>query len=58
MNLLELNGISRSFGGVKAVQKVSFHVAQGEALGLIGPNGSGKSTTVNLVCGVYGIEEG
>lgn len=58
MSLLELNGISRSFGGVKAVQKVSFHVEQGDALGLIGPNGSGKSTTVNLVCGVYGIDEG
>lgn len=58
MRLLELNGISRSFGGVKAVQNVDFHVEQGEALGLIGPNGSGKSTCVNLVCGVYNIDEG
>ena len=58
MSLLELHGISRSFGGVKAVQRVSFNVEQGDALGLIGPNGSGKSTTVNLVCGVYPVDEG
>lgn len=58
MSLLEIKGISRSFGGVKAVQKISFTVDQGEALGLIGPNGSGKSTTVNLICGVYSIDEG
>ena len=55
MSLLELHGISRSFGGVKAVQRVSFNVEQGDALGLIGPNGSGKSTTVNLVCVVYHV---
>ena len=58
MSLLELHGISRSYGGVKAVQRVSFNVEQGDALGLIGPNGSGKSTTVNLVCGVYPVDEG
>lgn len=58
MSLLEIKNISRSFGGVKAVQEVSFQVDRGEALGLIGPNGSGKSTTVNLVCGVYSIDEG
>jgi ABC-type branched-subunit amino acid transport system ATPase component len=50
--LLELDGVSRRFGGVRAVDAVDLAVTQGEILGLIGPNGSGKSTIVNLVCGL------
>lgn len=56
--LLELQNISISFGGIKAVQNVSFRVQQGEILGLIGPNGSGKSTCVNLITGVYPLDSG
>ncbi len=51
--MLELQNLSRHFGGVKAVDQLELDVVQGEILGLIGPNGSGKSTTVNLITGVY-----
>ncbi len=57
-NLLEVNDLSISFGGIKAVQDLSFHIKQGEVLGLIGPNGSGKSTTVNMIAGVYIQDKG
>jgi branched-chain amino acid transport system ATP-binding protein len=51
MSLLEVNGLCRSFGGVKAVQDVSFRLEAGELLALIGPNGAGKSTCFNLLNG-------
>lgn len=51
--LLEVNDLSISFAGIKAVQHLSFKLEQGEILGLIGPNGSGKSTTVNMISGAY-----
>jgi branched-chain amino acid transport system ATP-binding protein len=51
MNLLEVQGISKSFGGVRAVSEVSFTVAAGEILALIGPNGAGKSTCFNMLHG-------
>ena len=49
--LLRVSRLSKAFGGVPAVDDVSFEVRRGEALGIIGPNGSGKSTLVNLVTG-------
>src|SRR5712692_869412 len=49
--MLEVAGLSKSFGGFLAVNQVSFALRQGEILGLIGPNGSGKSTTFNLIAG-------
>ncbi len=50
--MLELEGLTKYFGGVRAVDGVNLAVGRGEILGLIGPNGSGKSTIVNLVCGL------
>lgn len=50
--MLELFGISKTFGGVKAVQNVSLCIQPGEVRGLIGPNGAGKSTLVNLISGL------
>jgi branched-chain amino acid transport system ATP-binding protein len=49
--LLVADGISRQYGGVKALNNLSFQVREGEVLGLIGPNGAGKSTTFNVISG-------
>ena len=51
--LLRLEEVSKHFGGLKAVDGVSFCLRRGEILGLIGPNGAGKTTCFNLVSGVY-----
>ena len=51
--MLDLKGLSRSFGGVRAVVSLDLTVGDGEIVGLIGPNGSGKSTTVNLITGLF-----
>ncbi len=51
--MLEVRGLAKHFGGVRAVDGIDFAIRPGEIFGLIGPNGSGKSTTVNLVCGLY-----
>ncbi len=56
--MLELDGLTKHFGGVRAVDKLSLSVKEGEIFGLIGPNGSGKSTTVNLICGVFPVTAG
>jgi len=56
--MLELRGLSKHFGGVRAVDGLDLTVREGEIVGLIGPNGSGKSTTVNLICGVFPVTSG
>ena len=56
--MLELQGLSKHFGGVRAVDRVDLTVNKGEILGLIGPNGSGKSTIVNLICGLFPATSG
>lgn len=56
--MLELHGVSKHFGGVRAVDGVDLAVARGEVLALIGPNGSGKSTIVNLICGLFPLTSG
>ncbi|MDI9371057.1 MAG: ABC transporter ATP-binding protein [Synergistaceae bacterium] len=56
--LLRLESVSKHFGGLKAVDEVSFTMRKGEILGLIGPNGAGKTTCFNLVSGVYSPTSG
>jgi branched-chain amino acid transport system ATP-binding protein len=52
MSMLEVSNLKRSFGGLVAVRDISFHVDEGDFLGLIGPNGAGKTTLFNLITGV------
>jgi len=56
--ILEVEGITKTYGGVTAVDDVSFTVAEGESVGLIGPNGAGKTTIFDLVSGYQPIDRG
>ena len=56
--VLQVAGISKSFGGVQALREVEFAVYRGEVLGVIGPNGSGKTSLVNCISGIYTPESG
>jgi branched-chain amino acid transport system ATP-binding protein len=56
--LLEIDNLSKRFGGFVALDKISLSIPAGERLGLIGPNGSGKSTLVNCICGTLHNEQG
>ena len=56
--LLQLDDVSKSFGGVAALTGVTFQVNQGEVFGVIGPNGAGKTTLFNLITGVFPVSTG
>jgi branched-chain amino acid transport system ATP-binding protein len=58
MSQLEVKNISKSFGGVKAIDDFSFAVGQHDIVGIIGPNGAGKTTAFNLLTGVYPLDSG
>jgi branched-chain amino acid transport system ATP-binding protein len=58
MSVLSIRRLSKSFGGVRAVDDVSFEVGQGEFLALIGPNGAGKSTCFNMINGQLAPDDG
>ena len=58
MGFLGINGVSKSFGGLRAVADCSFDVPPGSLMGFIGPNGAGKSTLFNLVSGLYQPDTG
>ena len=58
MSILEVNNVSKFFGGVKANEDISLTVEQGSIVGLIGPNGSGKTTLFNSIVGTHPIDKG
>lgn len=58
MILLQVQGVTKRFGGLQALTQVTFDLPRGQILGLIGPNGAGKTTLFNTVNGVYHPEEG
>ncbi|MCR8472257.1 MAG: ABC transporter ATP-binding protein [Candidatus Korarchaeota archaeon] len=51
--MLKLSNVTKSFGGLIAINNVSFEISKGETVGLIGPNGAGKTTLIHLITGVY-----
>ena len=55
---LKVDGLTKYFGGVRAVSDLSFEAHVGQTLGLIGPNGAGKTTVFNLISGVYPVDQG
>ena len=57
-NIIELNKVTKKFGGITALNKASLHVKKGEVVGLIGDNGAGKSTLIKTLVGVYSPDEG
>jgi len=58
MNVLEVQNLTKRFGGLVAVDDVTFNISEGEILGLIGPNGAGKTTVFNLITGIYAPDQG
>ncbi len=58
MSVLSLNNLTKKFGGLTAVDNVTFNIEEGEIFGLIGPNGAGKTTIFNLITGIYSITSG
>ena len=58
MKILSVENLSRSFGGIKANDNISFNVDEGSILGIIGPNGAGKSTLFDLITGYTKADSG
>jgi branched-chain amino acid transport system ATP-binding protein len=58
LSLLELRGVCKNFGGLKAVSQISLDLEEGEILGIIGPNGAGKTTLFNTITGFHKPDEG
>jgi ABC-2 type transport system ATP-binding protein len=58
MNVLEVQGLSKSFGALQAVKNVSFNIPEGSVFGLIGRNGAGKTTTIRMLMNIYSPDSG
>ncbi len=57
-HLLNFENVVKDFGGLRAVNNASLHIKEGEIRGLIGPNASGKTTIINVITGIYKLDEG
>jgi branched-chain amino acid transport system ATP-binding protein len=57
-SILEVQGIVKDFGGLRAINHLSLKIREGEVRGLIGPNASGKTTLINLISGMYKVDDG
>lgn len=57
-NIIEIRNLNKSFGNIKAVNDLSFHVKEGELFAFLGVNGAGKSTTINIICGQLNYDSG
>jgi ABC-2 type transport system ATP-binding protein len=58
MQAIKAENISKTFGQLKAVDQISFHVDSGEIVGLIGPNGAGKTTTIRMILDIFKPDSG
>jgi ABC-2 type transport system ATP-binding protein len=58
MSLLKVQGLTKAFGAIQAVDHVSFEVQPGQSYGLLGPNGAGKTTTISMICGLLQADAG
>jgi branched-chain amino acid transport system ATP-binding protein len=58
MTLLQIDGLTKSFGAVKVADSLSFDMAKGEAVGILGPNGAGKTSLFNMISGTLGADSG
>lgn len=58
MALLEIKGLNKQFGGLKALGGVDFHIDEGEIVSVIGPNGAGKTTFFNVISGMFPPDTG
>jgi len=56
--MLKLEGVTKTFGGLVAVNSIDLHIHEGEILGLVGPNGAGKTTLLNIISGIYRPDKG
>lgn len=56
--ILSVNRVTKRFGGLVALDKITFHIKKGEVVGLMGPNGAGKTTLLNVIAGEYTPDEG
>ena len=56
MRLLDVKNITKTFGGLVAVDDLTFHVDEKQIVSIIGPNGAGKTTTFNMITGVYKLD--
>ncbi|MFN3309739.1 MAG: ATP-binding cassette domain-containing protein, partial [Anaerolineales bacterium] len=56
--LLEIRGLTKEFGGLKAVNNFDISISKGELVGVIGPNGAGKTTVFNLITGIFPVSSG